>query len=134
MLTALIAVGCASQPRTPLPDWEAAAREEQEVADPIKLPELCALPSDGRWGARCWVIFVDQYEIIAEGNTEIAFLNASALRKTEAAYDHLIAAGKMQQEIAEIRQELLEEERRGRMMDTWWYRGLIALGVVAVSL
>ncbi len=133
LLIALIAVGCAGQPRTPLPDWSGAAREVKEVADPIELPELCEIPRDGQWSLDCWRA-LNEYDIVASGNTDIAIANTEALRKTEAGYDHLILAGQMQQEIAEIRQELLDEERKGRMMDKWFYRGVITLGLLAVSL
>ncbi len=135
LLIALIAVGCAPTRTTTLPDWDLAAREETEVANPIDLPELCPLPSTGQWSAECWLIFVDQYEIIAIGNTKIARSNAAALRKTEAAYDHIIEAGKLQQQLSIIRQELLEDERKQRAYDKWFYRALLGgLAVAGVAL
>ncbi len=132
LLIALIVGGCARTPTTPLPDWTSAEREESEIAYPIELPELCSLPSDGQWAAACWEIFVDEYEIIAEGNTTIAGSNARALRKTEQAYDQLIEAGKLQQQLAGIRKEMLEDERRQREYDKWYYRAII-IGLVAVG-
>jgi len=133
LLIGLIAVGCASVPRTELPDWDLAERavDTQEVAEPIALPELCAIP----WGAEnveCWSA-LDRYDIVSAGNIEIAIANASALRKTEEGYDALVNAGRMQQELSEIRQELLEEERKGRTLDKWYYRGIITLGLIAVG-
>ncbi len=130
LLIGLIAVGCARTPPKPLPDWELAERVETEVADPIELPELCEL-HDGQWTPACWLIFVDEYEVIAEGNTIIAGANASALRKTEAAYDEIIAAGKLQQQLATIRQELLDDERRQREYDKWYYRAIIVGLIIA---
>lgn len=131
MLIALIAAGCGTTQRVSLPDWEGAAREPTEIADPIELPQLCAIP----WAStstECWSR-LDDYDVVATGNTAIAEGNTAALRKAEAAYDRLIAAGTMQQELAEIRQELLEEERRQRELDKWWYRAIILGGVIAVG-
>lgn len=131
MLTVLIAAGCVSTPTTTLPDWELAVREETEIAYPIELPVLCEIPSEGRWSTECWLIFVDKFEVIAIGNTEIARGNADALRKTEQAYDQLIEAGKLQQQLAQIRQQLLDDERQQRTYDRWYYRAIIVGLIVA---
>jgi hypothetical protein len=136
LLIGLILVGCASEPRVELPDWNAAGRSElqtgQAIAHPIDLPALCAIPRDGKWHTSCWAA-LEAFDIVAAGNTDIARGHAEALRKTEAAYDALIEAGKYQQQLAEWREELLHEERKQRTMDKWYYRGLIALGLIAVG-
>ena len=53
---------------------------------------------------------------------------------SDAAYDALIEAGKLQSQLAQIRQEMLERERHTHMMDNWFYRILIGLGLVAVAI
>lgn len=131
LLMALIVGGCATSNETTLPDWETAAREETEIASPIELPLLCEIPRDGVWTPRCWKL-LSEYDIIAFGNTEIAQHNAAALAKTEMAYDKLINAGKLQQEVAVIRQEMYEQEKQDRTYDKWFYRTVIVVGGLAV--
>ncbi len=128
LLIALIAGGCATTNKVKLPDWETAAREEAEIADPIELPSLCKVP----WtSTECWAK-LNEYDVIAFGNTEIAKANNEALAKTEAAYDHLINAGKLQQEVAVIRREMYEQEKADRTYDKWFYRTVIVVGGLAV--
>ncbi len=68
---------------------------------------------------------MDVYEDVAEGNTTIAQLNADIARDGEEAYDHILSAAKAQQEIAQIRQEMLEAERKDHFIDNLWHRALI---------
>lgn len=125
----LILGGCAAD-RAVLPDWELAARIPTEAADPLPLPELCEVP----WTTvECWQT-LDAFDIIAYGNTDIAIGNTAALRKTEAGYDALIEAGKMQQQLSQIRQDLLEDERRSHLYDNLYHRGIIVLGVIGAIL
>ena len=132
LLIGLIAVGCASNPRTELPNWDIAERDKtEEAADPLVLPQLCTIPWS-ETNVACWSA-LDDYDVISAANYDIAEANTAALRKTEAGYDHIVQAGRMQQELGEIRQELLDEERRGRWLDKWYYRGIIALGLIAVG-
>lgn len=131
LLIGLILAGCGSSPRVELPNWEIAERTPTEVADPLDLPDLCAIP----WpvdSVDCWSR-LDQYDIASSANVDIAMSNAEALRQTELAYDRMITAGKLQNELAQLRQELLEEERRQRELDKWWYRGIILAGLIAIG-
>lgn len=133
LLTGLTLVGCGTTRTGPtLPDWTMAEREHVEAADPAPLPVLCTIPwpSDS---VECWSR-LDAYDVVANGNTEIAIANTSALRKTEAAYDSLVEAGKLQQQLSHIRQELLEEERRAHTLDNWYHRGLLVLFGAALVL
>lgn len=113
-----------------LPDWALAVRTETPVTDPIDLPVLCAIPVSGSWDVECWKL-LNAYDVVATANTSIAQENANALRKADASYDYLIEAGKLQSQLAQIRQQLLEQERRAHMMDNWFYRGIIVLGIGA---
>jgi len=71
-----------------------------------------------------------QYTIVAGGNQTIAQENAAALEGLSRAYNHLIEAGSMQHQFTQIREEQLARERRAHEMDNWFYRGLIALGIL----
>lgn len=128
LLIGLIAGGCATNEQVKLPDWETAAIEKSEIADPIDLPLLCKIPFES---AKCW-LKLEQYDIVAFGNTEIARANNEALLKTEAAYSHLINAGKLQQEVAVLRREMYEQEKRDRIYDKWFYRTVIVIGGLVV--
>jgi len=126
----LIAAGCAGNQKVSPPDWIIAEREKKEIADGHQLPILCEVP----WtDSECWGFF-EQYEIISEGNVVIADANARAARATNAALDDVVRAGRMQQEYAELREEMLAEERRQHTYDNWFYRGLLSIGGIAVIL
>lgn len=129
LLTGLYLAGCTTEP-VQLPNWELAARTPVPITDPTPLPDICIPPFES---LECYKA-LDAFDIVAIGNTEIAQANADALRKTEAGYDALIEAGKLQQQLSQIRQEILEQERRAHMYDKWFYQGIIALGLLAVAL
>ena len=97
------------------------------------MPDLCEIPDDGAWPAACWAVF-DDYDVIAEFNTELAGLNASALRKTEAGYDALVKGGELQQQLTNFYADLLEEERQMRFIDDLTYKAIILLGVLGAAL
>lgn len=77
---------------------------------------------------------LDAHDIAATANTEIAQENADASKLSDNAYDELLGAAKVQQELSQIRQELLEQERQAHKMDNWFYRGIIALALIGVAL
>lgn len=119
---------CATDP-IQLPSFQEAERSEEEVSDPVLLPELCKLP----WTTAGCLQRLDVYEDVAEGNTEIAQLNADIARASDSAYDHILSAAKQQQEIGQIRQRMLEAERQDHFWDNVWHRALIiviAIGAV----
>ncbi len=118
---------CATEP-IQLPDFEAAVRADVEVTNPSTLPLLCEWP----WNAEC-LQRLDVYEDVAEGNTTLAQLNADIARDSEEAYDHILSAAKAQQEIAQIRQEILEAERRDHFIDNVWHRSLILALAIALA-
>jgi len=121
--------GCAAE-RIQLPDFEEAARSNEPVTDPVDYPELCMLP----WtAAECWQR-IDVYEDVAEGNKEIAQLNADIARLSDEAYDRILSAAKTQQEITKIREEMLELERRDHMLDNLYRNVLIILLAAGLAL
>ena len=127
----LTSVSCATAP-VELPDWELAARTPSNVTEPIPLPDLCEIPLDGVWPVECW-LKLDVFDVVATGNTEIAEQLAPALRRSDESYDALLGAAKVQQELSQIRQDMLERERQAHTMDNWFYRIVIALGLIGVA-
>ena len=126
---------CSSTPVT-LPSWDIppAATEAQQ---PLSLPErpVATLSASGKAEfSKEGMNQLRRYTTASEANFEIAKANAAALEAQSRAYNALIDAGKMQRQVAEIRQELLEAERRDHFIDNWFHRGLIALGLIAVAL
>ncbi len=106
-----------------LPNFEEAARSNEQVTDPVNLPELCEIP----WtSTACWQR-IDVFEDVAVGNTEIAQLNADIARAGDAAYDHILSGAKQQQQIGLIREEMLEAERRDHFIDNIQHWGVILL-------
>ncbi len=137
----LILAGCAGQDRISPPDWSIAELSNRDITEPTKLPQLCEVVSIkgadglkyGTWSEACWK-YLQEYEITAEANTDIAKANADALRNTEAGYNALINAGKMERELGDFYLELYEDEKSGRFIDSILYRSLISLGILAVML
>lgn len=77
---------------------------------------------------------LDVFEDEAIDNKELAQLNADIARDSDKAYDHILAAAKAQQEIAQIRQEMLEAERRDHFWDNVWHRALIIVIAIGAAL
>jgi len=130
-LIVLTLAGCASVPTTPAPEWR-VPDERTAVTDPTPLPPLCAIP----WqpdDVTCWQQ-LDAFDIVAEGNTEIAQANANGLRNQEGATDAYIRAGQFQQQLTEFYREQLNDEKRAHWIDNATHRIMIALGLVAVAL
>lgn len=123
--------GCASAPTTPPPDWQVQL-ERAPITEPRELPALCPIP----WGeedAACWNQ-LDAFDVVAEGNTDIAQANADALRDEQAAAGAYVQAGQLQQQLTEFYARQLEEEKRGRWIDVTTYRVLLFLGLAGAAL
>lgn len=123
--------GCASSP-VEIPDWDLTPATV-EVQQPIRLPEL---PSPASSTDET-VTFTREdfqrlleYSVVAGGNYEVATENADSLESLSRAYNHLIEAGKLQQQFTQVREEQLQQERRDHFVDNWFHRGLIALGIL----
>ncbi len=119
---------CAAEP-IQLPKFEEAERANIEVTDPTELPELCEWP----WTTGECLQRLDVYEDVAVGNTTLAQVNADIARDSDGAYDYILSAAKKQQEIAQIRQEMLEAERRDHFVDNVWHRALIIALAVGLA-
>ena len=113
--------GCAVE-KIQLPDFEEAVRSDEEVTEPVDLPDLCEIP----WTTvACWQR-LHVLEDVAIGNTTIAYINADIARDSDTAYDHILSAAKQQQTIGQIREEMLEAERRDHFIDNL-QRGIVIL-------
>ncbi len=121
--------GCAVDP-IQLPKFEEAERADIEVTNPTQLPELCEWP----WTTGECLQRLDVYEDVAVGNTTLAQVNADIARDSDEAYDHILSAAKKQQEVSQIRQEMLEAERRDHWIDNMWHRGLIVALAIGLAL
>jgi len=140
-LLSTVLAGCAGQDRIDPPDWNQVEISTTQITEPENLPLLCEIITiedaqgikHGTWSAMCWKA-LQEYEIKAEGNTEIAKANADALRKVEGASRALLNAGKMERELSDFYLQLYEEEKSGRFIDSLLYRSLISLGILAVML
>ncbi|MGI9293426.1 MAG: hypothetical protein ACR2PS_05535 [Pseudomonadales bacterium] len=128
--------GCASNP-VELPSWEPLSYVEDEVQGPLSLPERPQIATSDEafvtFHVEQFAVLVD-YMDVAEANQSIAEDNAEALKAMGRAYNHLIDAGKMQREVAILRQQLLDEERKAHFLDNLWHRGVIVLGLIVVAL
>ncbi len=127
--------GCATP--LELPQWDTLPLASVEVQRPLETPPRpLAASSTGNTitydeqGIRDLSAYVE----IAEGNQVIAENNALALEAQARAYNHLLDAGEYQRQIAIIRQEQLNQERKNRFWDGVWYKGIIALGLIAIAL
>ena len=132
----IVLSGCGSNP-VELPSWEQLEYADGVVQMPLSLPDR---PEIARSNNQSVTFDTDQYAVlvdymdISDANEAIAGDNAQALESMERAYNHLIDAGKMQREVAILRQQLLDEERNAHMIDNMWHRGLIVLIGIGVLL
>lgn len=93
---------------------------------------LCEIP----WAADnvdCWAR-LDAFDIVAEGNHDIANANASALRNQEAATDAFIQAGQFQQQLTTFYAEQLAAEKKAHWLDNAVYKTIIGLALIGAAL
>jgi hypothetical protein len=117
-----------------LPDCEIPLAPES-AQQPIILPDLPAVVSSTETTATFdleGMKRLKQYRIASETNMTIASDNAGALEARNESVNYLIECGKSAKAFAAVRQEQLDIERRDHFIDNWFYRGLIALGIIAV--
>ncbi len=120
---------CAAEP-IQLPNFEEAARDTTKVvSDPVAYSELCEVPFTTE---ECYQR-LDVFEDEAIDNKKIARLNADIARDSDEAYDRILAGAKKQQDIAIIREDMLQAERRDHFIDNvqhWVLIILMAAGMV----
>ena len=124
--------GCATP--IEIPQWDIEP-QIQNVTFPVEPPEK-PVPSyttdtEVTFDLEAFRALV-AWSVVAEGNYDIAQANAVSLQHQIDAYNALLEAGKLQQQMSEIREEQLQLERNDHTMDNWFYRGIIAVGIIAV--
>ena len=123
--------GCAT---TPTPDpWANVEVDQTEAQQPVRLPEWPQETSETEdevtfdlSGARA----LADYRIIGEGNTELAEEHAAQIDDLKDAVLSLVEGGRAQRRIADLRLEILEEERRHHFIEKM---GLYALALFALG-
>ena len=128
--------GCASVEPVDIPDWDLTPATV-EIQQPLRLPEIPSPVSntdDTVTFTRDQFALLVEYTVVAGGNYDIAVENAEALENLSRSYNHLIEAGKLQNQFTQIREEQLARERSQRTQDQWFYRGFIALILAGASL
>jgi hypothetical protein len=71
-----------------------------------------------------------RYRIASDTNATIAEQNALALRARNEEVEALIECSRYSRMWMEIREDMLDAERRDHQIDNFFHRGLIALGVL----
>jgi len=131
LLIVSILAGCASGPTITPPEWP-VIEDRQPVTDAKPLPILCPIP----WQAddvQCWAA-LDAFDIVAEGNHDIAQANANALRNQEGATDAFIQAGQFQQQLTTFYADQLADERKAHWLDNALYKTIIGLALIGAAL
>lgn len=131
----LLSSGCAT---TPAPDPWADVEVDQTAAQlPVRLPEW---PQETSFtedevtfdlsGARA----LAAYRVVGEGNTELAEEHAAQIDDLKEAAAALVEAGRAQRRVADLRLEILQEERRHHLIEkiTMYAGALLLLGAAAL--
>ena len=125
--------GCASVEPVDIPDWDLTPATV-EIQRQARLPEFPSPASNTEETVTFTVqqfAVITEYLIVAGGNYDIGVQNEQALEDLSRSYNHLIEAGKLQNQFTQIREEQLARERSQRLQDQWFYRGVIVLGLLA---
>ena len=129
-----ILAGCATPP-TANP-WEGIEVQEPGAEMPLELPEF---PSPASVGMDTVTFDIDganaisAYIVTAEANTGIAEEHAGQIDDLRVASQSLVDAGKAQRVVADLRLEILEEERRHWFWEkTGYWAGFLIIGLAVV--
>lgn len=132
LLAAGLLTACASAPK-PNP-WDSITVDQSPATEPLRLPDRC-LPVEVTDTAavfdRQGVLCLDSYYEIAEANTDIAAEQAEQVDDLKQAASDLVEAGQAQRRVADIRQEILEDERKAHFYEKIGLWGLVLLSIGA---
>ena len=139
LLTLLIAgaglLGCAT---TPTPDpWASIDVPDRAAKTPLRAPEW-PLPSINDEGDAAYshdqIVALDAYRIVSQGTHDLALAHAHRIDALQDSVAHLTNAGKAQRRVADMRKEILEEERRRNAWEKLTLYGmmLVVLGIAAL--
>jgi len=109
----------------------------EEVGFPVSVPEMPSAVSQTEDTATFdldGVVRLTQLRVAAETNKTIAQENALAIEARNEEVNQLIECARYSKIWMEVREDMLDQERKAHQMDNYWHRGVIALGVLAIAL
>jgi hypothetical protein len=80
------------------------------------------------------IVALTQVRIAAVTNERVARENALAIEARNEEVNQLIECARYSKMWMEVREDMLEQERKDHQIDNLWHRGVIALGLIAVAL
>jgi len=134
IVAVVVLSGCATQvPENP---WNDIQVPTEATTRPLELPEWpipANIVEEGAVFDLDGVRALDAYKTTGEANTAIAEAHAGQIDELRTAAKYLVDAGKAQRRVAELRLEILEEERRHWFWEriSYWV-GLVVIGAAAL--
>lgn len=126
---------CAGNP-TPDP-WAGLEAPTEDPQKAVPLPEWPVPESTTATTATYThqqILALDAYKTASEANAAIANEHAAQIRELQSAIYSLIVAGQGQRTIADMRQEMLQDERRhNAIQKAGLYAIILALGIAAAD-
>lgn len=108
-----------------------------KVAQLQSVPEMPVEVSRSVEGATFDLEGLLQFQRLREAsasNKTVGDLNSAALQARNEEVNALIECVRHQNVWMEVREDMLEQERRDHAIDNLWHRGVIVLGAIAVAL
>ena len=126
--------GCVSTPQqTPNCDIPAPMEEVAYAVKTPQMPVAASSTSDTATFDLDGLLQLDRVYKSSQTNNTVANENALALEARNAEVNALIECARWQNVWIDIHAEDLKDEKREHQTDIWWYRALIALGLVAAN-
>ena len=106
-----------------------------EVGQPVSVPEMpVAIDSTEDWATfdRAGVVALTKVWVAAGTNETVASENALAIESRNEEVNQLIECARYSKIWMEVREDMLEQERKDHQFDNYWHRGVIlalALGL-----
>jgi hypothetical protein len=108
-----------------------------EVGQLQSVPEMpveMRRSEEGAWFDLEGLLQFQRLRAASESNKTVGDLNAAALQARNDEVNALIECVRHQNVWMEVREEMLDQERKAHQIDNLWHRGLIVFGVVAAVL
>ena len=135
ILGASLLTACSSTPLE-LPTCEIPA-PMAELGEPVSVPEMPSPVSSEQEATvfdHAGIATLTQVRVAAVTNERVARENALAIESRNEEVNQLIECSRYSKIWMEVREDMLEQERKDHLYDNLWHRGVIALGVLAVVL
>lgn len=134
LLTVGALASCAANPPNPWQSVETCEGAAQQPLDLVRFPVPHVTGEDTATYTLGQIQQLDAFKTASEANTSIARQHAATIDQQCRAIDGLVRAGQAQRTVADMRAEMLQEERQARMFERFGYWAIIAaLGVAAVD-